>query len=98
MATNWTFTGSPYELGAYRKDPWGVVHLEGIVSRSAGALTPIFVLPQGYRPLKSHVFGLWTTAGFSSVVIDSTGLVTYNGAAGGLSLCLSGIHFDTRAS
>ena len=96
--STWGHTGSPYELGSFRRDPWGRVSLEGVVTRSAGALTPIAVLPQGYRPLKSHVFGLWTTGGFSSIVIDSTGLISYNGAAGGLSLCLSGISFDTRSS
>lgn len=96
--STWGHTGDPYERGSFRKDPWGRVRLEGVVTRSAGALTPIAILPVGFRPARSHVLGVWTNGGFSSVVISSAGLVSYNGAAGGVSLSLSGISFDTRSA
>ena len=98
FGSTWGHTGDPYERGSFRKDPWGRVRLEGVVTRSAGALTTIATLPQGFRPAKSLVFPVWTTGGFSSIVVTSGGVVTYNGAAGGLSVSLSSVCFDTRSA
>lgn len=98
FGSTWGHTGDPYERGSFRKDPWGRVRLEGVVTRSAGALTTIATLPQGYRPARRHVLLVWTNAGYASVIVSSGGVVGYNGAAGGVSISLSGVCFDTRSA
>jgi hypothetical protein len=37
---------------AFYKDPFGVVHLKGMVAKSGGTAV-IFVLPAGYRPAQT---------------------------------------------
>ena len=41
---------------AFYKDPFGIIHLEGVADGCNG--TPIFQLPEGYRPTQTlaHVF------------------------------------------
>ena len=50
------------------KDPWGVVHLEGAVTRGAppgGDISQIFRLPEGYRPQANYLSFAVVTTGFS---------------------------------
>ena len=50
FANGWTNVGNPNEVtAAFYKDPFGVVHLKGIVDNGSGT---IFTLPAGYRPSK----------------------------------------------
>jgi hypothetical protein len=52
-AGSWTNYASGYSTGAYRKDPFGKVHLRGLAAKNAGAPASgdiIAVLPAGYRP------------------------------------------------
>ena len=39
----------PGHATAYYKDPWGVVHLKGVVTRTPAEPSTIFLLPPGYR-------------------------------------------------
>jgi hypothetical protein len=51
---NWSNLGGGYGTAAFYQDPWGVVHLKGVVTCVGGATTPhvgrIFDLPNGYFP------------------------------------------------
>ena len=64
----WANYGSDFNTAAFRKDPWGVVHLKGLVKASdvpgegnevcdAGDAidTIIFQLPSGFRPAATEV-------------------------------------------
>jgi hypothetical protein len=60
FAGSWTNYGGPYTTGAYRKDPFGKVHLRGLLAKSAGipaSLDVMAVLPPGYRPAMRYLFG-----------------------------------------
>jgi hypothetical protein len=47
----YTNYGAPFHPVSYYKDPFGVVHLRGLLSTNgAAANTTILVLPVGYRP------------------------------------------------
>ena len=71
---------------AYYKDPWGVVHLKGVLSHPGGSTSlPFFGLPAGYRPSKQVL-----EAG-SALVIAPTGGLYLNSAAD--SVVLDGVAF-----
>ena len=58
-SSGWTNFGSPHTTAGFYKDPYGVVHLKGLVKwtgggHSAQCVTP-FVLPQGYRPAAREI-------------------------------------------
>ena len=89
---------------AYYKDPFGVVHLKGIVCRiggptncqdqqaQAGTRDPILQLPPGYRPAKEWSFDTATGFGDALVMAEPNGFVTVlNGNYAGISL--DGIEF-----
>jgi hypothetical protein len=62
----WANYGAGYATAAYYKDPWGVVHLRGLVgSGSDGGVgtfgfhaTYVFFLPVGYRPPATEQFAV----------------------------------------
>ena len=59
FAAGWTNYGGPWEVAQFRKDPLGIVHLRGLVTRSADLPTPgstIALLPAGYRPPRGLIF------------------------------------------
>lgn len=88
--STWASSTSGYEVGSYRKDPWGRVWLRGTISRSGGGVTTIATLPEGYRPALSRTFGL--------ITVYSDGLVAYTGAAGAVTASLDGVSFDTEGA
>ncbi|MEH3052384.1 MAG: hypothetical protein PGN13_00050 [Patulibacter minatonensis] len=60
LVNNWANLGNGYEEAGYRKDPFGVVHLRGVIRRVDGAPTGIQIatLPEGYRPARSRTFSV----------------------------------------
>jgi hypothetical protein len=64
---------------AFYKDPFGTVHLKGLVS--TGANGNIFVLPAGYRPSKNLVVLMWRSSGTGMVIICGSAACA-GGAAG----------------
>jgi hypothetical protein len=64
LQSGWTSYGAGFTSAAYFKDPFGIVHLEGLVRVIGGAVltkpSPIFVLPPGYRPAKTGMFAVAT--------------------------------------
>lgn len=54
LLNNWVPFGEDWPSPAYRKDPYGVVHLRGMV-KNGTVDSDIFTLPVGYRPaLATH--------------------------------------------
>ena len=47
---DWTNVGAGFQPAGFYKDPFGTVHLQGDVQRTAGSDATIFQLPQGYCP------------------------------------------------
>lgn len=85
---------------AFYKDPFGVVHLKGVATRSAGAAR-IFTLPAGHTPTQNACFPTVNAApnppAPAHVCIFATGVVQQiTGAASGAYL-LDGIAFRAGA-
>ena len=61
----------------YYRDPFGRVHLQGIVSKcfSPPSGDTIFTLPPGYRPVKLQHHGTVSSDAFGAVNVDSSGNV-----------------------
>jgi hypothetical protein len=47
---DWTNVGAGFQPAGFYKDPFGTVHLQGDVQRTAGSDATIFQLPAGYCP------------------------------------------------
>jgi hypothetical protein len=57
-AGSWTNYDGIHNIAAFFKDPWGMVHLKGLVrttSSSCGDTGTVFFLPAGYRPTRRTV-------------------------------------------
>ena len=87
----WSNFGGGYNPAGYFKDPWGVVHLRGLV-KSTIMSTIIFNLPAGYRPAFTEKLPTSSNNAFGIIEITNTGdvdsIVGVN-----LSVCLDGITF-----
>jgi hypothetical protein len=102
FASGWENADPPDEqTAAFYKDPFGVVHMKGIVVATSGAGAVIFTLPTGYRPPKSDVFPNYihlihgtTSDQIAYLSVLSTGEVRWNGAIGD-GVSLSSIQFRT---
>lgn len=90
---NYTGAGS-FQFAAYRKNPLGRVELRGLVERTAGVVTTIFTLPQGYRPVRQEIFFTGGNTGAGRVDVMPDGQVIYN-SGGTTFFTLAGITFDT---
>ena len=84
--------GGAEELVHFYRDPFFIVHLGGMVGPTYAAGNVIFVLPTGYRPIKTETFIVLTDTGVGRVDIDASGNVTF--ASGGTGfVSLAGITF-----
>lgn len=93
----WSNYGSGFQEAGFFKDALGLVHLQGSIAGNSGHGT-IFVLPAGYRPAKTRLFGTFdnnSPNSFGYVKVHPDGRVTYKDAAGTTStyLSLDGISF-----
>lgn len=71
---SWVNYGGTNAAAAYYKDPFGRVHLKGLVK--SGALnTTIFTLPTGYRPQEVEHFSVVANGAFGQVVVQPDGTV-----------------------
>jgi hypothetical protein len=78
----------------FRKDPFGRVHLRGMIAGSLGAGAVIFTLPVGYRPPGASVLLDTIANGQGRVDVAPGGNVFVNLATGGW-VTLDGLYFDT---
>jgi hypothetical protein len=65
--------GSFLAAGFY-KDPWGRVHLQGLVANGAAPISTIFTLPGGYRPQYGTLFVAYAN-GLGRVDVGANGAV-----------------------
>lgn len=76
----WTNFGAGHNTVGFYKDPYGVVHLKGVVkwtnagqSAPAGCGWPIFQLPEGYRPASTEAHATMKNDTPSRVDVKSAG-------------------------
>lgn len=90
LATGWTNVGSSFATAAYYKDPFGIVHLRGLVNGGSGT---IFTLPTGYRPTGFRlIFPAVASNAIARIDIALNGAVTFV-AGTATSISLDGITF-----
>jgi hypothetical protein len=99
FATGWSNTGGTTATAAFFKDPFGVVHLKGDITRTGGAIT-IFKLPEGYRPTKSVCFPTFRyqptqVAGYNCIL--DNGELEQSSNAGDGGYLLDGVSFRAGA-
>jgi hypothetical protein len=91
----WTnYTALNNAPARFYKDPYGVVHLEGVITGGAGAF--VFTLPRGYRPALRHIWPIANASGSNDgigVVMPSGSVLVFPLNA---ILSLDGISFRTR--
>jgi hypothetical protein len=82
LANDWSnYSSSDSQLGYY-KDPFGIVHLQGLVVEASANRSAITTLPAGYAPAKTAVFAIACGTGTGSTValglldINSAGVIT----------------------
>lgn len=93
--TNYNNNSGTYELARYKKKN-GIVYIEGLIkngtSKNDGGLTPIFILPSGFRPRKQILFAVSSSSEnyCNRVDIYPNGVIqSIVGDNGYLSLCIS---------
>jgi hypothetical protein len=68
---SWSDFGATTATAAFYRDPFGIVHLKGLV---AGGTTPsaIFTLPAGYAPPQDSYFVVMTCGGYGDILIKGS--------------------------
>jgi microcystin-dependent protein len=97
--TSWD-GGVAFQPPAFWIDALGVVHLAGLaktVSTPTADLTPLFVLPVGYRPSKRLLFDVGTQNGAGRIDVLPDGTVQYESGLTGANqwVALEAISFGT---
>ena len=89
----WQNYGGAYETVAYRRDPFGRIHLKGM-AKSGTVGSSIFTLPAGFRPAKGEVFAVTASETDAEIAVYADGTVNvWQGTAAGTWISLSGISF-----
>ena len=74
LTNGWVNFGAGYSPAGYFKDPWGVVHLRGMVN--SGAInSAVFTLPAGYFPGYAERHAITSNGVFGAVEISTGGAV-----------------------
>lgn len=86
---------SGFETCGYWKDPFGVVHVQGLIRNGTTTQgTRLFTLPTGYRPSSTALFICHAaTSQYARVDVSSSGDVTLNSSGVGSYISLAGITF-----
>jgi hypothetical protein len=102
MQNSWV----PYESGnqwrppSYYKDPYGIVHLHGLMKDGTVGAVPAFTLPAGYRPAERSLFIASANGGVCRPDIQPNGEVQISimGSGGGTGyVSLDNVHFRAEA-
>jgi hypothetical protein len=69
---SWSNFGSGTATAGFYKDPWGGVHLKGLI---ASGTTPavIFTMPSGYAPSEISYFPVMTCGGYGDIIVEPNG-------------------------
>lgn len=102
MINNWTHWGSPYAEPGYRREQNNIVRFKGLVKNtvSGTAVTTMFVLPVGFRPLFEQIHIVQSAGGgegHSRLQLSqngNVGPVSHQGNGGASYLSLEGVTFN----
>jgi hypothetical protein len=81
----WANAATDLVTGGFYKDPFGVVHLKGMIT-SSGANSVVFILPAGYLPAKALSETVVWESGTGRIGIGPNGIVSVSGGSGAVSL------------
>ena len=85
-------------IGSYFRDPWGIVHLRGIICKNNPPSGTLFTLPSGFRPQFQEVLAAVTQSGTGRVDVNSDGTIVPNGLSSGNWVSLDGLSFSCAGS
>lgn len=74
LLNSWVNFGAGFNPAGYYKDPFGIVHLRGLVSTGVVG-SNIFVLPAGYRPTNVETFVSNSNNAFGRIDVQASGNV-----------------------
>lgn len=74
FTNSWVNLGVGNNVASFWKDPFGIVHLRGIIS-TGSLTTSAFTLPVGSRPAKQENFGTVSNGAFGYLVVFANGQV-----------------------
>ena len=94
---SWGNYDTPFAQASFYKDPWGSVHLQGLVKATDGAgagCEPatfgvdqlIFNLPEGYRPARRSVYTVISNSQLARVDVDPSGWVSVDGGTANINV------------
>ena len=75
FAHGWSNLGSGFAVARFYKDPFSVVHVEGVITGGTIGSVPVFTLPIGYRPPASIVRVVSSNGADGAVIVDPAGNV-----------------------
>jgi hypothetical protein len=75
-ANDWSNASTGDSQLGYFKDPFGVVHLRGVIVEAANNRSTIMTLPSGLRPLKTLVVGVPCGTSASTVQLGLVDILT----------------------
>jgi hypothetical protein len=83
LQNGWVNYGGVYQTAVYWKDPFGMVHITGLITSGTTTTgTQVALLPVGYRPAASQIFSTPSAdsghAHMARVDVSSTGSITTN--------------------
>lgn len=93
---SWVNIATTYTDAAYWKDPFGIVHLRGLVKDGVVGST-IFTLPVGYRPTGTKVYMQSNAGTAEEVYVNADGTVVLP-AGVNTSLSLDGVTFRAAST
>lgn len=91
---SWTNFGGTEEVAGFRKDPFGRVHLKGLIT--GPAFNTAFTLPAGYRPVRTQRFSTAASGNAAASIVIGTDGAVQMGAGSLTWMSLADIEFDTE--
>lgn len=77
LLNSWVNSGAFFEEAGFYKDPFGRVHLKGVVKDGLlGSTNPIFILPEGSRPEKLGIYPIVSNSTIGAIDIFDDGRVS----------------------
>lgn len=102
LLNSWVEYNPSFSAPAYYKDPWGVVHLRGVIANGSAVDATMFTLPAGFRPADAAIFTGACSAGPCRINVTSGGNVSQAASVGGWNsatgwVSIDGITFKAEA-
>ena len=94
FANSWANYGAGWGDAAFWKDPFGWVHLRGLI-KTGTVPSAVFTLPPGFRPGVNELFAVVSNGTLGRVDAQTDGQIVVQSPSSNVWLTLSGIHFRT---